>query len=556
MIQREETGAIRKNWAHQLRIALVYPNSYRVGMSNLGFQHVYHALNLSSAYLAERFFLETARVSEAKAPARLLSVESSRPLRDFHVVAFSLPFENDYLNVPHILRLGAIAPLAKDRSSSDPLIMAGGVSVSMNPEPLANFMDLFVIGEIGNVDQQGSIFATLAELITRRRAESDRDFIRERLRDCPGVYIPSAYSFSRATSGILDSVDVAQGYPSSVVALKSDWDSDMVPQTVITSRDAEFSDTVLVEVNRGCSRRCRFCAAGWIHGPVRYRGLDRVRPVLERARELGLRLGLVGSDLAGHPELEKMVDLILSGGSTFSLSSIRPEGLSDFMIDCLAATGQKTATLAPEVAGMRLKEVIGKKIPPALFHSIIERLLNKGVINIRLYFMIGLPTETDDDIHQIVEFVMECRETFVSASRKNKRIGVMSVQVNPFIPKPWTPFQWAGVIRKDILESRIGILKKGLGKVSNMSLRIEYGRDFFIQALLSRCDRNLGQALLDVDPQRKWSAQTLEKAGINLDAQIYREREEDEIFPWDVVDHGISKQVLWKIYKNAKEITC
>ncbi len=552
MVPPKETGAIRKNWADRLRIALVYPNSYRVGMSNLGFQHVYHVLNSSSFYLAERFFLESGQQSSGSgSSARLLSVESSRPLRDFHVVAFSLPFENDYLNVPIILMQGAIAPLAANRTSRDPVIMAGGVSVSMNPEPLAAFMDLFFLGEIGNVEAPNGLFERLAYMTMRHGSAVDRDFLKDHVKDCPGVYAPGAYRFNRGSDGMLESISVADGYPATVKALKSDWDSDPVPLSTLTSPDTEFSNTCLVEINRGCSRRCRFCAAGWIHSPVRYRGLDIIRPVIERATAAGLRLGLVGSDLAGHPELERMIDLILTNGGAFSLSSIRPEGLSGFMIKALARTGQKTATLAPEAASPRLKEVIGKRIAPELFYSMIEELVAVGIPNIRLYFMIGLPTETDDDVHEIAQFALDCRKVFVDASRKTGRIGVLSVQVNPFIPKPWTPFQWAPVTDRDILEGRINTLRKGLKKISNMSLRIEYGRDFFIQALLSRCDRDLGQKILNVGPKGKWTLQGLEKAGIDLGEHIYRERTGNETFPWDVVDHGMPKQVLWKIYREA-----
>ena len=551
MVPPKETGAVRKNWSDQLRIALVYPNSYRVGMSNLGFQHVYHVLNSSSMYLAERFFLEPERSSGSKSSVRLLSVESSRPLRDFHVVAFSVPFENDYLNVPLILMQSGLEPLAQNRSSLDPVIISGGVSVSMNPEPLANFMDLFFIGEIGNVDSPDGLFSTLADMIARYGSTVDRNFLIEHLKDCPGVYAPGAYRFIRDDTGILESISVDEGFPSAVKAVKSDWDSDPVPYSLVTTPDTEFSDTCLVEVNRGCSRRCRFCASGWIHSPVRYRSLDRIGEVVERVTGEGLRLGLVGSDLAGHPQLEQIIEQILGNAGSFSLSSIRPEGLSDFMMKALASTGQKTATLAPEAASPRLKEVIGKSIAPKLFYSRIEELVAVGIPNVRLYFMIGLPTETDDDVFEMVEFALKCREVFVDASRKTGRIGVLSVQVNPFIPKPWTPFQWAAVTHRKTMEGRINILRNGLKKTSNMSLRIEYGRDFFVQALLSRCDRDLGQKILDTGLKGKWTVQGLEKTGVSLDAHIYRERSENEIFPWDVVDHGMPKQVLWKIYREA-----
>ncbi len=551
MTSKKETGAIHKTWIDQMRIALVYPNTYRVGMSNLGFQHVYHALNSSGNFVAERFFLDPAQDSKSRAPSRLLSVESSRPLRDFHLIAFSVPFENDYLNVPTILKMGSIQPLSRNRSTSDPIVMAGGVSVSMNPEPLASFMDFFYIGEIGDVDLPGGLFCTLHDFIIGHGADIDRESLCADLKNCPGVYIPGAYKFELNDDGVIGSVTVRQGYPAIVEAVRTDWDTSSMPVSVITTPDAEFVDTLLVETNRGCSRRCRFCAAGWIHSPVRYRSVQKIEPVIEQAHESGLRIGLVGSDLAGHPDLEKIIDLILSKDGVFSLSSIRPEGLSPFMIEALARTGQKTATLAPEAATSRMKEVIGKRIPNETFFTIIDRLVQAGIPNVRLYFMIGLPSETDEDIHAIVNFALDCRKVFVESSRKKQRIGGLSVQVNPFIPKPWTPFQWSAVVQRETLEARISILRKGLRNISNLSLRIEYGRDFFLQALLSRSDRYLGELLLGGEPGTKWTLQSLKKAGVSLPVNMYRERGQSEIFPWDCIDHGIPKRVLWKIYWDS-----
>lgn len=547
---RNESGAVRKTWHTQLRVALVYPNTYRIGMSNLGFQHVYNILNTSENFLAERFFLEPP-THQTKSTYQVLSEESSKTLRDFHVIAFSLPFENDYVNVPHLLKMGKIEPFARNRSSYDPLVMSGGISVSMNPEPVASFMDFFYIGEMCDLHLPNNLFNRLAELAHKFGPEFNREKVKEVLVDCPGVYVPQAYKFDYDDRGRIISVGVKDGYPSVVKAVKSDHKSCVIPKTLMTSPDAEFGQTCLVEINRGCSRMCRFCAAGWIHSPVRYRTMEKIRPVFENAQNSGLRIGLVGSDLAGHPQLEEMISSILLNDATFSLSSIRPEGLSQFMIDALAKTGQKTATIAPEVASGRLKAVIGKQIPSETFFQIIAKLVEAGIPNVRLYFMIGLPTETDEDVHDIIKFVLDCRKVFVDCSRKKRRIGCLSVQINPFIPKPWTPFQWSSVLDKRSLETRIDILRKGLKNVSNLSLRIEYGKEFFLQALLSRCDRRLGERLLKAGPSKKWSFSALRREGIDVDLTMFSQRSQDDIFPWDIVDHGIPKQVLWKVWTDS-----
>ncbi|MGO9568430.1 MAG: radical SAM protein [Desulfomonilaceae bacterium] len=552
MTRPSEKGAIRKPRGPTIPVAIVYPNVYRVGMGNLGFQFLYHYLNAHPRFSAERFFCpHPLRIQKAheRPPA---SEESHRTLRDFRLIAFSVPFENDYPAIPAALLAAGIPPFEKDRKASDPLIIAGGVSVSVNPEPLAPFLDLIFIGEVEDEGEENGFFPRLAEVLSSSsRGIRDRRGILDQFRGVPGVYVPSAYTFDFGDNGLIQAVRVKPGFPDRVIAVKRPSKEGPVPVSVLFSPEAEFGESLLVETNRGCGRGCRFCAAGWIHFPVRHAVFDRFRRDVDGAIEAGRTVGLIGSDLAGHPELEDILASIVDRGGKFSLSSIRPEGLSPRVIELLARTGQKTATLAPEVASPRLKKVIGKEIPADRFYELVQRLVTGGIPNLRFYFMIGLPTETDDDVGALVDFVLECKKIFLEASRPMKKIGKIGVQVNPFIPKPWTPFQWAPMALSGILQKRVKIIQAGLGKEANLVVRVESIRQAASQGVLSRGDMRVARALHQIASQNVSPQAAFKNQHIEPDFYLYRERSFDEIFPWDVTDHGVRKEALWRLFARA-----
>jgi radical SAM superfamily enzyme YgiQ (UPF0313 family) len=520
-------------------IALVYPNEYRVGMGNLGFQFVYQVFDSHPDVSIDLFFFP----GFGKKP---VSHNLQRPLKDFSIIAFSIPFENDYPAVPAMLLAAGIAPLARDRANSDPLIIAGGVSPSLNPEPLAEFVDLVYIGEIEDSSPDSGFTARLIQLLD---SGSKEDFP-EYFKDVPGVYVPSKYCFTFEQDWVI-SIEPLAGFPASVQAVKRRGETEPVPVSVMFSAKAEFGETQLIETNRGCGRGCRFCAGGWIHHPVRYAGVARFERDIDAAIEQGRTVGLIGSDLASHPELENILARIVDRGGKFSLSSIRPEGLSETVIEYLAKTGQKTATLAPETASTKLKRVIGKNIPSSRFLELTEKLVAAGIPNVRFYFMIGLPTETDEDVKEIGDFVKQARESFVAASRLKKRIGNIGVQINPFTPKPWTPFQWAPTASRDVIDRRAAILRSMLKGTPNVQLRVESSKSALIQAFLSRADRRIATHLLDiVNRDGNWT-ELFKKHNNQLLSQVLRERDPEEVFPWDVVDHGVTKKALRKIYEKA-----
>lgn len=535
-----------------IHVALVFPNVYKVGMGNLGYQFVYGYLNSLPGFSAERFFYSNRSSGSDGWSGPPVSEETGRPLGDFPVVAFSVPFENDYPSVPGALLAAGIPPLQKDRGPGDPVVIAGGVSVSMNPEPLARFLDLAYIGEMGEPRASERFFTTLFDAFQDLpHGLRDRDEVLARFAGAPGVYVPSAYTFSFDGRGLIDEISRREGFPERVKAVKRRSRESAVPVSVFFSREAEFGESVLIETNRGCGRGCRFCAAGWIHFPVRHARFARFRSSVEKAVSEGRTVGLIGSDLAGHPELENILKFIVDGGGRFSLSSIRPEGLTPGIIELLARTGQKTATLAPEVASVRMKGVIGKQIPSERFHELVGQLVAAGIPNVRFYFMLGLPTECDEDAEEIVQFVLTARRIFLEASRPRGTIGRIGVQVSPFVPKSWTPFQWAAMTPLKTLQQRIRFVQDRLKRAGNVVVRAESARDAIVQGLLSRGDRRISPQVLDAArPEAKWS-HILKRAPELLDQYVYREREADETFPWEVTDHGLSRKALQSSYTRG-----
>ncbi len=290
--------------------------------------------------------------------------------------------------------------------------------------------------------------------------------------------------------------------------------------------------------------------AGYIFRCVMPR-FARFRQEVDEAIDSGRTIGLIGSDLAGHPELEEILAHIVERGGKFSLSSIRPEGLTPQIMKFLGRTGQKTATLAPETASPRMKKVIGKEIASERFYELVDQLVTAGIPNLRFYFMIGLPTETCEDVESIVDFVLQSRKIFVEASRPQKKIGKIGVQVNAFVPKPWTPFQWAAMLTINELERRFRIIRKALSKEPNLAVRVESAKQAVIQGLLSRGDRRIAPAVLGAADQTGSLSGVIRKRAIDLNFYVHRERSADEIFPWDVTFHGITKKKLRKIYDHA-----
>jgi len=537
-----ETGVTPKA-AAGLTFCLVYPNRYHAAMSNLGFQAVHSLLNAYPDVLCERAFLPDREELEEyrKSGSKLLSLESQRPLTDFDVIAFSVSFESDYLNIPPILNLAGIPVYAAERDATMPLVMAGGAALFLNPEPVADFMDLVCIGEAE------PLLPGLLEVLTSEE-QIGRDELLTRCARVPGIYVPSLYETVYEGVRLLSRRPLA-GAPQTVRRI---WDEEAGrrPTTSeILTEATEFADMYLIEVSRGCPRGCRFCAAGFIYLPYRQRTLEAVKAEVAKGLQERQRIGLVGAAVSDYHGIGDLCRYILDQGGKISVSSLRIDGLDDELIEALKESGHKTVALAPEGGSQRLRDLIRKNISEEQILAACDRLIGRDILNLKLYFIIGLPTETAADLDEMVGLVERIRERVIAAARKNKRLGEVVLSINPFIPKPFTPFQWCGMEDLKTLEKKAKYLHKALGRLSNVRIQMEGLKDAYLQALLSRGDRRLAPLLFKAGESGGWRRAAKELA-LDTDAYVCRNIPLNELLPWDFIDSGV-KEKLVSEYERA-----
>jgi radical SAM superfamily enzyme YgiQ (UPF0313 family) len=537
-----ENGATPKNWGGKLPVCLVYPNRYHTAMSNLGFQAVYAILNAQPDILCERAFLpDPEDLKEyAKSRTQLLSLESQRTLSDFAVIAFSVSFESDYLNIPLILSLAGIPPFASERDDTRPLIMAGGAALFLNPEPVAELMDLVCVGEAEEI--LSPLLAVLREKGLERKG------VLERAATLPGIYVPAFYEVSY--DGLrVEAIHNLPGAPSRVTRVWSRELDRHVTASEIFTPDTEFSDMHLIELSRGCPRGCRFCAAGFIYRPYRQRSLAKVKEEVMRALAKHKKLGLVGAAVSDFHGIGELCQYIIEHGGKVSVSSLRIDGLDNDLVNALKASGHKTVALAPEGGSQRLRDLIKKDIDEEQILSACDRLIDNDILNLKLYFIIGLPSETMTDLEEMVSLIVGVRERVVAAAKAKGRLGEVTLSINPFVPKPFTPFQWCGMEEVKSLEGKIKFLQQTVGRLANLRLISESPRDAYLQALLSRGDRRLAALLVRAAELGNWRKGAKE-IGLNTDQLVYREIQLDETLPWDVIDSG-DREYLLKEYRKA-----
>lgn len=537
-----EIGTLRKQWHQRTRVALVYPNHYEVGMASLGYQTVYRQLNDLAHVVCERAFLPAADQMDGP----LLSMESGRPLRDFDCLAFSLSFENDYANVLTILRKAEIPLPATQRGEASlplPLVMAGGVSCFLNPEPIAPFFDCFLIGEAE---------ALLEPFFDRFEPAADRRrFLLEAARDLPGVYVPAFYQDHYHPDGTLAAMTPLQAVPETVRHVTARDITAFTTESAIITPRASFEDAHLIEVSRGCPHGCRFCAAGYIYRPPRFRPLPQLLAAMRQAAAKTCKIGLLGAAVSDLPDLAALCDFGRQHDLQLSFSSLRADALDDTLIAALKAGRLKTATIAPETGSERMRRVINKGLDEATILRAAETLVANGIPNLKLYFMIGLPTETDADVDELGALVKRIKHAFLRSSRTRGRMGEITVSLHSFVPKPFTPFQWTAMQEVAVLKQKIKRVKQALKKVANVRVHADVPRWAHVQALLSRGDRRVAQLLLSAqDSHGNWP-QTFKASALNPAFYIHRERPRDERLPWDFIDHGLDKNFLWHEYQRA-----
>jgi radical SAM superfamily enzyme YgiQ (UPF0313 family) len=539
----QEQGTIIKQWGGRIPICLVFPNTYHVGMSNLGFQLLYSLLNSLPDVVCERAFLpEQGEGREYRERANpLVSLESGKPLARFKIIAFSLPFENDFPHLLSMLQLAKIPLKARERDSRAPLVIAGGAAITLNPEPLAPFVDLFFIGE-----GEEALFDFLTVF---REQRYDREALLQEACRIEGVYCPALYEPLYDEQGRLgEFTPLASSAPKRV---KRRWGKDpgRIPSgSAILTPLTEFKEMFLMELNRGCARACRFCATRAIYLPFRNRAWETLIKEVDQGLQRGKRIGLVGSALGDHPEFNELCAYIQAKGGEIAISSLRADVITGERARLLAAGRLRFVTMAPEAGTERLRQVVAKGLTDEEIFAAVEALASHGITNLKLYFIIGLPTETWEDCEGIVDLAKRIRHHMGKGGR---RVGEITISIAPFVPKAWTPFQWHPFEEIKTLKKKLQAVKKGVARIPRARVLHELPKWGYVQTLLSMGDRRVADILLHVlQSQGDWNA-ALKNSYINPAFWVYREKEEQELFPWAFIDHGIKKADLWKEYQEA-----
>jgi radical SAM superfamily enzyme YgiQ (UPF0313 family) len=533
----KETGYTIKPHGDRLRVALAFPNTYWVGMSNLGFQTVYRLFNAEPEIVCERFFLppkqELAEMQRTRAP--LLTLESQTPVGDFDVIAFSVSFEWDYVNVLTLLRMAGVSAYHADRGSRAPLVVVGGAVTFVNPEPLAPFADVIAAGEGEElVPALGRAFSA---------ATSREDLLRLLSRE-RGFYVPSFYEPRYAADGSMAGYqplveDAPVPVRKAAVKLTDALDP---PATSIFTPDTEFGSRFLVEVVRGCANLCRFCWAGYNYLPVRPFPTDRILQLAERARTYSSKAGLVSIALCDHPDIERILSRLVEFGYAISPASLRLDDLTEPIVRVLRDSGERSITIAPETGSDRLRRVINKTVTNDEILDRAELIFAAGMENLKLYFMIGLPTETDDDLVAIRDLTLQIRDRMLKFARSKGHVGRIVGSVNPLIPKPGTAYQWLPMEDPAAIDRKIKRLRSLAADIDNVYFNIKSERHSYFQALLSLGDRRVAKIIEIAERNgQNWRAAVAE-SGIDADFYLYRDRTGDAALPWDIIDGGMKAQ--------------
>ncbi|MGB7062306.1 MAG: radical SAM protein [Candidatus Zixiibacteriota bacterium] len=541
-----ERGRVTKRSA-LLRTALGFPNTYEVGMSNLGFQTIYRLLNRMDQVACERFFL-----FDFPPYGGTRTLESNRNIKDFDLIAFSVPFELDYPNVLKLLKLSEIPLLSSQRKENMPLIIAGGVAPTLNPEVLAPFVDCLLIGE---AEEMLTEFIELYFAFRRRKVSRERVLLE--LSRIEGVYVPRFYEFSYYPDGTVREMTLKKGVPEKVVS-RSVGLKNLETFSPITSPYAHFKNSLLVEVGRGCARGCRFCAAGFAYRPCRFYAKESVLSQVEKYAETSKHVGLIGSLISDHPDLEDICEALHARGFEIGTSSLRVDSISESLLKILVDSGMRTLTIAPEAGTERMWKIINKKIDRKAVLKSAELASEAAIPTLKLYLIIGLPFEREEDVDGIVDLVRDVHRIFIQEHKPGKAHGKkrslrrLRISVNPFVPKPHTPFQWCGMDQERELKRKLGKITDGLKGLRGIHIEKKSVRRAVLQGLFSLGNRDVGKGLYYTVEENLNFRLAWKKAGVQPELIAFQPKKLTSLLPWDIVDSGISQTRLKRELEEAK----
>lgn len=565
---RQERSLVRKAQSGgSYRVHLVYPNHYWVGMSNLGFQAVYSIFAETPGIEIDRGFLpehELPSPQEKGASGALRTLEQERLFADCDCIAFSLSFETDFPHLLKILRNQGLFSLDADERTqradterfSRPLILVGGTSATLNPEPIADIVDIVVLGEAEETVRE------MTPLLLAAKAEgcSRRDLLR-RLEAVEGVYVPGHYQVGYAPGGSIahferrPAAGKMKGRPVRRYVKNL---SDFPTSTRILSPNTEFRSMFMTETGRGCEMGCRFCVAGYIYRPVRKRSEEVIESTVEEGMKVSDSIGFVGAAVSSHRAIGRLASKVAQAGKRASLSSLMAQKVSDQLAGSITESEYKTVALAPEAGSERLRRAVGKRVKDEVYVEAARKLAASGVKGFKLYFIVGLPTETDTDVDAIAEFAHSIRNVVVEASRPSGTVGWVAISLNPFIPKAVTPFQWEPMVDVRTIQLRIDRVRELIRGVPNLEIRFESPKESYFQALLSRGDRRVARILAAAEEAGrdwKWIAQQGQRKILEdvPPVSFYANRRiaYDELLPWDIVDARVEKSLLIREAERA-----